>query len=184
MIKKIRDEILKFHKLPHVDKKIVNAFLSRLSIDSQITKEENSTDHLCSFFVPVYLPTLEIFVGHHIKAKEWIPPGGHMEKKEAPQDAVYREFEEELRRKLKKERVELFDIGITKIAKSVVRPCQIHWDFWHYVIVDKENFDYDKGEFYHAEWLTIDSAVKKAHREEIISHLLKLKKLLKMIKNR
>lgn len=181
MKKLFEKEILKLNKLPYVNKKTIEKFLGRLSQDSRLTSEENPRDHFCSFFVPVYFPTSEIFVGHHIKADEWIPPGGHIEKKEMPQDTVLREFVEELQHKISRRRIKLFDIGITIITNNLRnRKCRMHRDLWHYTIMsNKENFVFDKGEFYEAEWLPIDIAIKRAYRKEITAHLINLKKIIK-----
>ncbi len=183
MHNKLKQTISKLKKLKYVDKKTVNEFLNRLKADTSITDKENPTDHFCSFFVPVYLPTLEIFAGHHIKADEWIPPGGHMKTNETTIDTVSREFYEELNHRLTNEKIVLFDIGITPITNNLRnRKCRIHRDFWYYVIVDKVPFAYDKREFYDAAWLPIDTAIKRAYRSEVISHLVNLKKILRRSK--
>ena len=178
MARLFKKEAAKLKKFPYVDKKAIKAFLDRLKQDRAITDKENPADHFCSFFVPVYLPTKEIFVGHHIKANEWIPPGGHIESGEMPKDTVYREFTEELSYRLIDEKISLFDIGITPITNSIVRTCKMHYDFWHYVVTDKLPFKFDKGEFFNAEWVSIDIAMKRAYRIEIISHLTNLKQIL------
>jgi 8-oxo-dGTP pyrophosphatase MutT (NUDIX family) len=178
MVQLFKKEAAKLKKFPYVDKKAIKAFLDRLKQDCAITDKENPADHFCSFFVPVYLPSGEIFVGHHIKANEWIPPGGHIKKNETPKNTVYREFYEELKHRLNKEPVKLFDIGITLID-SPPRPCKVHRDFWHYVLMNKKiKYKYDEGEFYKAEWLPIDIAMKRSYRVEIISHLTNLKQIL------
>lgn len=186
MQKKIKNLVSKLKKLSHVDRKTIKKFLKRIQSDKNITQEENPEDHFCAFFVPVYLLKLEIFIGYHIKAQEWIPPGGHIERGEMPGNTVYREFSEELSYDLTDEKVKLFDIGITRINNlDAKRKCKIHWDFWYYVKTKKIDFVYDKSEFHNAGWFTIDRAVKKAYREEqIISHLLNLKKLLVTANNR
>lgn len=179
----LTEELKALKKFEHVNKQTVNEFMKRLETDSTVTDKENPQDHFCSFFVPVYFPTLEIFAGHHIKADEWIPPGGHMEKNETTIDTVIREFYEELKHRLTDEKVVLFDLGITLITNNLHnRKCRVHRDFWHYVIVDKLPFSYDKREFYDAAWLPIDTAIKRAYRSEVVSHLINLKRLLRRSK--
>lgn len=179
MIKQFQKLIYGLNKLPYINKNTIELNLTHLKDKSGLTDKDNPIDHFCSFFVPVYLPTVEIYVGHHIKANEWIPPGGHIEPGELPLDTVKREFIEELKYKLSDEKIELFDMDLMHIKKSVVRPCKIHRDFWYYVLMtEKSDYVYDKGEFHDASWMPIDKAINKAFRSEIITHLTNLKNIL------
>lgn len=148
-------------------------FLQRLKENQNIVKEDNPTDHFCSFFVPVNSKTQSIFLGHHIKADDWIPPDGHIEKEEHPLSAVIREFYEELSYKLTDEKIELFDISKIKVRKTK-RACKIHYDFWYIVHVDKINFIVDKNEFYDAKWFSKEEALSKIKREEYKAVIQKL----------
>lgn len=182
MIQQFKAIISNLKNLPYVNRVNVALNLTRLEDKTGITNTDNLTDHFCSFFVPVYLPTMEIFVGHHIKANEWIPPGGHIEPGELPVDTVRREFIEELQFKLTDEKIELFDMDLMHIKKSITRPCKIHRDFWFYVLMaEKLDYIYDKGEFHDAGWLPINEAMNKAFRPEIITHLTNLKNILTLI---
>jgi len=152
-------------------------FLTRLSM-GKLTKSDNPLNHFCSFIVPVHRQSRLIFAGHHIKADEWIPPGGHIELGETPLDTVRREFNEELSYALTNQRIEFFDISIMNV-NSPTRPCRIHNDFWFVVYMDTmPNFLVDIGEFYEAAWLPIDQAIKRAKREMVINSLTHLKRLL------
>lgn len=173
MIKQFQNEILKLKKYPYVKKKIIQQFLQRLHSGS-LTQKLNPTDHYCSFFVPFDVKSKSVFLGHHIKANQWIPPGGHIEMEETPLQTVYREFTEELRLPLSDQKVELFDLGITRITDPK-RSCRIHYDFWYFTTINKINFEYDKSEFYEAAWLTIDDAIAKAKRSSIKITLNNLK---------
>lgn len=153
------------------------AFTDRLR-QGRITKSENPVDHCCSFLVPVHRESRSLFVGHHIKADEWIPPGGHMELGERPEDTVRREFTEELSSTIHHERLELFNVSIMQIVDPK-RACRTHNDFWYAIFMDsKEPFVFDRGEFYDAEWLPIDEAIKRARRPVIIDSLRLLKNKL------
>lgn len=158
------------------DSSILDNFLTRIT-QGNFSKEENAVDHFCSFLVPVHEKTQSIFAGHHIKADEWIPPGGHIEKGERPEGAVRREFTEELSSTLTNETIELFDISITRVFHPS-RPCRVHNDFWFAVhMPTKKTFAYDKGEFYDAEWMPLEEAIRRARRKSIIdplTHLLSL----------
>jgi 8-oxo-dGTP diphosphatase len=55
--------------------------------------------HLCVYFVPFDDVRRRILLIDHIKARRWLPPGGHIEVDEDPRDAVRREADEELKLK-------------------------------------------------------------------------------------
>lgn len=160
MINKFRQEILKLNHKLRVDKKISNKFLERLNL-GRLIKQQNPADHFCSFFLPVNTESKSIYLGHHIKADDWIPPGGHIKLHELPIETVKREFVEELQYKLNKERVELFDLTIKDVSGNPKHSCKIHYDFWYLVYINKFVFNFDKSEFYQAEWLTIPEALTK-----------------------
>ncbi|MBI4079559.1 MAG: NUDIX hydrolase [Candidatus Levybacteria bacterium] len=148
----------------YIDQKVLRVFAAKAK-DENFVREENPTEHFCSFFMPVDNKTHRIFLGHHIKAQDWIPPGGHIEKGESPEETVRREFTEELGYTLKKENIKLFDISIIHV-RSKARPCKIHYDFWHMVEINEQPFQFDKKEFYDAKWFTLREALQKTQRKE------------------
>lgn len=177
MIKDIfKKEILKLKDKPYVDKNILKQFLKRLSLENLI-RAQNAADHFCCFFVPVDIKTKQVFAGHHIKADEWIPPGGHIELNEKPIETIQREFKEELGLAFTDQKITLFDIGITLI-NDPKRPCRIHNDFWYAVFTKKQKLSYDRGEFHTAGWLSIDETIKKTGRKSIRTSLDHLKNFL------
>ena len=125
-----------------------------------LTKDAGANIHICSFFLPYNPKTKEIFLIDHIKGKDWMPPGGHIEKGEMPIDTVRREFKEELSFKLTTEKIKLFNISVKKINKSE-RGCMTHFDFWHLIYTAKVDYLIDKGEFYGGGWFTIAEGTKK-----------------------
>jgi 8-oxo-dGTP pyrophosphatase MutT (NUDIX family) len=125
----------KLESKPHVDKKILKQFYARLK-NPKILRSQNTPDHFCVFFLPLAAEALSegrpfdqktqsVYLGHHIKAGDWIPPGGHIEENESPLDALKREMTEELKFKLTNEKIELFDITVKPINRT---DCQKHWD--------------------------------------------------------
>lgn len=148
-ISDLKKEVNKFLK---AEKTIRDEFLKKLSLTDKITKELNIDEHICAFFVPVNRETKSVYLVHHIKADDWIPPGGHIKYGEHPVDTVIREFEEELDSKITKNQISLFTLSIKDISDNPRNPCKLHYDFWYLVDVPKIDFNYLKKEFYDAYW--------------------------------
>lgn len=154
----LQNEILKLKNHDHVSKKIINDFLTQLNHTQNLIQENNPQNHFCVFFLPIHLVTKSVYLVHHIKANDWIPPGGHIDKDETPIQTVKRECFEELRHELNKEKIKLFDLTIAKINNPKVL-CKIHYDLWYIIHTKKINFNFDKGEFYNAKWVNIKKAL-------------------------
>ena len=167
-------EILILKDRKNVNKKILQQFLKRIKV-GKLTRDLNPVNHFCTFIIPFDPESKKIFIGHHINADQWIPPGGHIEEGELPIDTVKREFEEELGIKIRDKHNELFDLGITNV-QGKKRSCKIHYDFWYLIHTAKLNFKYNKKEFYKAEWMTIKKALKKIDHQSVIKSLTNLEK--------
>lgn len=154
----LRGEFLRLKNKPHVDQKILEKFLERLDGKKGLFRFENPRDHYCVYFLPLDLKSRSIFIGHHIKANSWIPPGGHIEESESPLETIKREFFEELAYQVTDEQVEFFDLTITDI-NNPKQVCKRHWDMWYLVHVTKTNFKLDKREFYDAGWYQVEKAL-------------------------
>ena len=176
MRNKFTEEIDKLRNNGSVDQKIMQTFLDRLKKGS-LTRDESPIEHFCSFFLPVDKKSKMIFIGHHIKADDWIPPGGHIDRGESPRDTVYREFKEELDYILTYEEIKVFDICIVPVRKTT-RPCRTHYDFWYKVVIDKIDFTFDRKEFYDAAWLPMEEALKRVKRDVYREVLQKLANII------
>lgn len=172
MTKQFKNEVLKLKNKKHVDQDILKKFIDRIN-KGVLCEEENLENHFGCCILPLDPKTRQIFIGHHIKAGEWIGPGGHIEQNETPIETVKREFFEELKHELDKEYIELFDLTITDKIKTP-RKCKIHYDIWYIVYVDKIDFDFDKGEFYKAQWMSIKESLKIMKRENHKNTIRKL----------
>ena len=84
------DDIESTHKLD-----VLNWIDSGVPI-LRISKPDNPPKHLVSYFVLLDMTNKSILLIDHIKAKSWLPTGGHVEINEDPIDAVIREAKEEL----------------------------------------------------------------------------------------
>lgn len=168
-------EINKLKKSSWVDKNIFDEFIKLINSQNVITKPEGAGVHICSFFIPINKKS--IFLVDHIKAQDWIPPGGHIEKDELPIETVKREFEEELDHQLTNEKIELFDLSIKEINRAQ-QNCLTHYDIWYLVYVDKIKFNWLKKEFHDAEWIEINKGIKKM-KIKLYANIIK--KLLKYL---
>lgn len=62
----------------------------------RVSRPANPPKHLVSYFVVVDLQNNMLLLVDHLKAKLWLPTGGHVEMHEDPVTTVVREAEEEL----------------------------------------------------------------------------------------
>jgi len=156
----LKKEILKLKNKKHVDQNVLQKFLKRLQSGKGLLRYENIADHFCVFFLPIHHKSSSIYLGHHIKADDWIPPGGHIEKGEHPVDTIKREIVEELDYELGDELIEIFDLTIKPIRRK--HPCKLHWDLWYLIYLkEKIPFKFEKREFYNAGWFELERAVEK-----------------------
>jgi len=158
--KTIEKELLRF-KRKSVDPQIIDRFLKKIRSTNRLTKEVNIDEHICSFFIPFDPKTGSIYLGHHIKADSWIPPGGHIDELEHPVDTVVREFFEELEHQIVKDQVTPLNLSIKDISDNPRNPCKVHYDLWYVVDVPMKDFAFIKREYYDARWMTIDEAMFK-----------------------
>lgn len=153
-------EINKLKKCHWVNKDTFNGFLKLINTQKILIKSEGVGIHICSFFLPVNKQTGSIYLVHHIKADDWIPPGGHIDKNELPINTVRREFKEELDHQLTDEKIELFDLSIKKINRPH-QNCLAHYDIWYLVYIEKLPFNFLRKEFYDAGWFDFNQGTKK-----------------------
>lgn len=147
-------EVMKLKDKPYVDQDILQKFLMRISSKKPLTKTQNKDDHFGSFLLPLNRKDRKIYMGHHIKANIWLPPGGHIEENESPEQAMRREFQEELGVNLVHEETELFNLSITFYQNHW------HYDFWFLIYTDLLDFKFDRREFLEAKWINIDEIPK------------------------
>ena len=154
------DEIESIYSLPGVDQSTIQLFRQLKTSQSSHTKAEGNSIHYCSFFLPYDESEGKIYLGHHIKANDWIPPGGHIEVGETPKDAAVREMMEELKTTIAKDQLIPFNLSV-KVVNQPGRGCMTHYDVWHLVNIRVREFDYLKSEYYDAGWFTVKEGVKK-----------------------
>jgi len=172
MLQSAWDEIEKLYTLPLVDHKTVAQFRTLHNTQDSHTKKEGNPHHYCSFFLPYDREAGKIYLGHHIKADDWIPPGGPIEPGETPQDAAIREMEEELGVKITGDMLEPFDLSVKPINRPD-RGCLTHYDVWHLVHLPRgkagirvRNFNYLKSEYYDTRWFSIQDGIKQITKND------------------
>jgi len=173
MYKPAWDEIEKIYSLPHVDSSTTTLFRQlKLSQDSH-TKGEGNPLHYCAFFLPFDKSKSKIYLCHHIKADDWIPPGGHIEIGETPSDAAVREMKEELHIDITKAQLQSWNLSV----KPINRPesgCMAHYDVWHLVHINEQVFDYDPGEYHDAGWFSLKEGVMQIKNNPDFANIISL----------
>lgn len=154
------DEIEQLYSHPGLDPDTITQFKELKRSQSTHTRDEGNSRHYCTFFLPYDKESGQIYLGHHIKANDWIPPGGHIELGETPSLTSIREMKEELGIDITQDMLEPFSLSV----KAIDRPgsgCALHYDIWHIVHIKKQNFTYDRKEYHDAGWFPIPKGVKK-----------------------
>lgn len=174
MLQPAWDEIESLYDLQGIDPATIQQFQDLKTSQPTHTKGEGNPNHYCSFFLPYDREAGKIYLGLHIKANDWIPPGGHIEPGESPRDAAVREMMEELKTKITKDQLIPFNLSV-KVVNQPSRGCMTHYDIWHLVDIKVQEFDYLKSEYHNAGWFTVEEGVKKITKNldfaEIISKL-------------
>lgn len=170
MKQQLQATLNKLQTISGVDQTMVEMGLLQLDSTDKYTRDTNPDEHFNVFVVPIVPSKRLIYMGHHVKADAWMPPGGHIDEGETPMKALKREFEEELGFKITFEVTELFDFTIAKVQNERT-PCKRHFDFWYLVhMAAPEEFLFDTREFHDAGWMSYEEAVEKGIDD--IKHVL------------
>lgn len=157
-IERIRNIIKKYPQ-----SSVNSQFSARLE-KGKLTRDENSSTHFCIYFAAYDLQSKQVFIGHHKKSGLWLFNGGHIDKRETPEEALKREISEEWGVKIDSQIIEDPKlITITEIKnKHQTTLCKEHYDIWYFIPVSKHNFNPMKknldSEFYTTDWKTIEQA--------------------------
>ncbi len=175
MLQSAWDEIESIYPLPAVDPVAIDAFKQLKSSQSSHTKKEGNLDHFCSFFLPYNRDKNQIYLGDHIKAEGWIPPGGHIEPGETPSGAAIREMQEELQVVITPDMLEPFNLSVTVVDRSHLG-CMTHYDVWHLVHIPVQKFNFLRSEYHDARWFSLRDGVKQMsihpHFAQIVAKLI------------
>jgi len=157
----IQDHLLQVLKNVPLNLTLKNKFLLRCQ-EGNLTRDENPFSHLCIYFA-AYDPTHKrVFMGEHIKSGLWLFNGGHIDKYETLEEALYREMNEEwgVIQKTNIQFPSLFTL--TEINNPKKQICKWHYDLWYMIPFDKKKFHPNEKflakEFYKWGWKTINVA--------------------------
>jgi 8-oxo-dGTP pyrophosphatase MutT (NUDIX family) len=159
--------------LSHVDPATLLQFRNRLTKDNNLIRDTNPKSHFCTFFIPLDPVKRKVFLIDHIKGRDWMAPGGHLDAGENPRDAVVREMSEELRFAADPNAIKLVDVSIKHIDNSKI-PCRVHYDFSYVVEVPEQEFSVDPSEFNGYGWFTFEEGVKKIQTPEFKESLVRI----------
>lgn len=166
------DEIEQIYSIPSVSKTTIAQFRHLKSTQAYHTKGEEALHHYCAFFLPYDVVARKIYLGHHKKADDWIPPGGHIEPGERPSDAAIREMKEELNIVITKKSLKPFNLSVKPINREAVG-CLTHYDVWHLVDIQVQEFAYLKSEYYDARWFSLKDGVKKITKNQDFAEIIR-----------
>ena len=150
-----------------IDKKFSNneiaeKFLERIE-EGKLTKDENPKSHFCTYFAANDPKAKQVFIGHHIKSGLWLFNGGHIDEGETINKTLAREINEEWGLDSRDFNIEPTSLlTITDIYNPAKQTCRAHYDLWHFVGVDKNEFKPDAKkqaeEFYRTDWKSLNEA--------------------------
>lgn len=140
--------------------KLYDKFVKRIK-EKNLARDENPKSHICIYFCACNLEKKEFFIGHHKKSGLWLFNGGHNDKGENLKEAIEREIDEEWGLNAKDFKIEKpLLLTITEIDNPTKQPCNSHFDFWHFISVDKEKFNPNKenllAEFHENRWVNLE----------------------------
>ena len=155
------------------DRDAIKKFRARIS-HGKLIRDENPEDHFCVFIVPFDRKTGKVFLGHHKKANDWIPPGGHIEKNETPIESAIREAKEELGISVSERELKLFTLDYLDIS-APDRACKLHWHIWYVFNTEETNYLFEGDEFHDAGWFSPENELRKIRMlsyRDVISRLM------------
>lgn len=110
--------------------------------------------HLVAYFAIMDLSAKKTLLVDHKKANLWLPPGGHVEPQEHPQDTVQREIKEELGIDADFLFLEPFFLTVSQTVGNTTPHTDV--SLWYVVQGFQDNIlNYDKEEFHQIQWFPL-----------------------------
>jgi 8-oxo-dGTP diphosphatase len=177
LIAKLVEEITPLDDLEESHQFFVKNWITSGADLFRIKKPAFPETHLVSYFVPFDELNKKICLVHHKKANLWIPPGGHVDIDEHPQDTVYREMQEELTEQAICHHEAPFFVTVAKTVNDPLPHTDV--SLWYVVKGDSwKKYRFDSREFHDVSWFNIYEPHKDITEPTLIRFIQKLKRLL------
>lgn len=140
----------------------------------RLQKPDIPPKHLVSYFVPFDSKTHKILLTAHKKSGLWLPPGGHVDLHEDPQETVRRECQEELGCP-----AEFWDSDPLFLTSTLtVGPTAGHIDvsFWYVIDGHQDDaYEFNRDEFEAIQWFDFNEIPYEASDPHMACFLKKLR---------
>jgi len=155
------ESIVPYDEIEQGHKRNVGEWLESGVNPFRLKKPDIPPKHLVSYFVLVDPDHRSILLVDHIKARLWLPSGGHVELNESPRDAVAREAKEEfdVQAAFLRNHDKPFFVTVTQTVG--LTPGHTDVSLWYLLrgsIHDK--LRYDRSEFTDVEWYTFSEILE------------------------
>jgi 8-oxo-dGTP diphosphatase len=125
----------------------------------RIKKPDIPPKHLVSYGVLIDENIKKLLLIDHVKAQLWLPPGGHLEKSEDPEQTIKRELQEELGIKAQFIANNPFFITVTETVNIEAGHTDV--SLWYLVRGDStKKFNFDKKEMNGYKWFSFEEILR------------------------
>lgn len=141
----------------------------------RIAKPDDPKIHLVAYFVLFDVKSDTLLLVDHRKAGLWLPPGGHIEVNEHPQETVKREAQEELGIEADFQMETPLFVTVTETVGNVAKHTDV--SLWYLLNgQDGSHFQYDTEEFHQVKWFSVDQIPHTASEPHLKKFINKVHK--------
>ena len=156
----IRDIVSEIRPHDHEEQVLLREVLRRIDNEAELVFKNAPSKQFVTYFVLVDYARKSLLLVDHIKAKLWLPPGGHVERDETPHATAVRELAEELGPRA----AMVSTVGSIPlfVSQGETRGSGRHTDIslWYVVSADEQMWlDPDPGEFAGYKWMSLEQVL-------------------------